>query len=168
MTFVVKTKDDLWNLLQPESPWHPFRRPRPLIRIPELPPQEARAWEQRLDTIRQQCGCTSGALAMAAFALLFAVYSLRDLSSAAGSFGIASFAWQGTLLVAGLIASALMGKFLGLLSASIQFRRTCFDLHQRLHMKTMIVPQSVRSCCQNRPIPYGPPIEFTPRLGKIR
>lgn len=34
MTFVVRTADDLWELLRRESAMHPFRKPRPLLQIP--------------------------------------------------------------------------------------------------------------------------------------
>jgi len=151
MTVVVRTADDLWKLLRPESVLHPFRKPRPLLQIPELPRREACLWEQRLDSLRQQCGCTSGAIAMGLFTILFVTYSALHISPAS-NWELASVAGQAAILVAGLIFSALIGKFVGLLAASLRFRRTCLALHQRLHTKTMIVPQPARSCCSNHPV----------------
>ena len=153
MIFVVRSKDDLWKMLQPESALHPFRKPRPVLQIPELPPQEAWLWEQRLDNLRQQCGCTSGALAMGLFVILFVTYSALNLSPA-GNGELSSLAQEAAILIGGLICSALAGKFAGLLAASLRFRRTCLALHQRLHTKAMILPEPARSCCSNHRSPF--------------
>jgi hypothetical protein len=130
--FVVRRKADLRLLLQSEGILHPFRRPPFLLRIPELPEPEAGAWEQRLEGLRQECGCTSGALALGAFVVLFLVYALHSSLSALDHLQPRVLLLGGAFFVAGLILSALIGKFLGLSMAGIRFRRTCSELHQRL------------------------------------
>ncbi len=147
MAIVVTSKDDLWLLLKREGILHPFRKPQPLIRIPALSKREAEAWERRLENLRQQCGCQSGAFALAAFAVLFVGYSLANDVATASLLQLSDFARQGAILVAGLVVSALLGKFIGLWLASFRFRRTCLELHQRLHTKAMIMPTPIHSCC---------------------
>lgn len=92
---------------------------------------------------------------MGLFTIFFVTYSALKISPAS-DWQLASIVRQAAILVAGLILSALIGKFLGLLSASLRFRRTCIALHQRLHSKAMIVPQPARSCCSNHSVavPY--------------
>ena len=154
MPILVTSKDDLWLLLKREGILHPFRKPQPLIRIPELSKREAEAWEHRLENLRQQCGRQSGAFALAAFAILFVAYSLANDVATAGQLQLSDFARQGAILVAGLAVSALLGSLIALCFASFRFRRTCFELHQRLHTRAMIMPTSIHSCCagsQGRP-----------------
>lgn len=128
---MILTKADLGLLLRPESVWHPFRKPRFRIRIPELPESESLAWEGRLENLRQQCGCTAGAIGLGAFVLLSVAYSLHD-NSPVDTLGLEAFVLRGAFLAAGLISSALIGKLLGLSVAQVRFRRACFELHKRL------------------------------------
>jgi len=48
-----------------------FRKPRLLKHTPRMAEPEARTWQRRLGNLRQQCGCSAGALALGGFALAF-------------------------------------------------------------------------------------------------
>jgi hypothetical protein len=150
MVLVVKNADDIRELLRTEGMLHPFRKPRALIRIPELAPVEARAWEQRLENLRQQCGCTAGALAMGCFVIAFVVYSAWHSSTTPSPLTPAVLASQGAMLVIGLVLSALLGKFAGLLSASWRFRRACLELLERPKRNSRLALRPGHHCCGNR------------------
>lgn len=132
MSFVVREKDDLQQLLRPEGLMHPFRKPRLLIRTPCMAEPEARAWEWRLENLRQQCGCSAGALALGGFALAFLTVSLHNSSPAIGKLALRESLLDGVIFIGGLILSALIGKFIGLSVAMVRYRRTCLELQDRL------------------------------------
>jgi len=132
MLFVVRTEADLRLPLRVEGILHPFRKPPLLIRIPALSEPEARAWERRLENLRQQCGYTAGALATGAFVVLFVVCSLHKQLDGTRQSPAGNIGTPRRFFVAGLILSALIGKFLGLSMARIRFRRTCVDMHKRV------------------------------------
>jgi len=150
MAFVIKTGDDIRELMRPEGPFHPFRKPRAFIRMPGLSPAEALAWEQRLENLRQRCGCTSGAVAMGLFAVLFTLHAVFDSPLATSSPSLSDLWLRGGVFAVGLILSALAGKFLGLLSASLQFRRACHDLLYRPSAIWAVMPNRSRPCCSGR------------------
>jgi hypothetical protein len=110
---------------------HPFRKPQVLIRMPQMADPEARSWESRLESLRQQCGCSAGALALCGFVFFFLVGSAHNNLLATGHLELREFWVVGVVFLSGLILSALGGKFLGLSLARIRYRRTCFDLLER-------------------------------------
>jgi len=132
MPFVVRTEADLQKLLQPEQLLHPFRKPQALIRVPGLLQSEAADWEKRLESFRQQCGCTAGAVAIGAFAVASVAYALRTGSIATDNLPSNSILLRAGVFVAGLVLSAVFGKLLGLSVAFLGYRRTCFQLMKRL------------------------------------
>ena len=132
MSFVARTKDDLHSLLRPEGIMHPFRKPQVLICMPQMAASEAKAWESRLESLRQQCGCSAGALAFCGFVFSFLIVSAHNNLLATGHPPLREFFAVGVVFLSGLILSALAGKFLGLTVARVRYRRTCFDLQERL------------------------------------
>lgn len=133
---VIRSEQDLLPLVGAPAARTPWRRPRLLIRVAPMEEGEARAWEARLEGLRQQCGCTAGAVAMCAFVLccvLFAAYS----EPAAGAHPtVGELAFKGGLFIAGLILSAVGGKGLGLSMSRRRHRQTCLMLQQRLRELT--------------------------------
>lgn len=129
---VVRSKSDLRLLPRRESILHPFRKPPLAIRVPELPLPEAQAWEQRLENLREQCGCTAGAIALLAFVVGFVVYVLHRNLTMPENLSPGSL-WLGAVVfVAGVVLSALGGKFAGLWVADVRFRRIYRELQWRL------------------------------------
>jgi hypothetical protein len=132
MPFVVHTEADLLIFMRPHGLRHPFRKPPVEFRIANLPQSESRAWEGRFDTLRQQCGCASGAIALGAFTLGVVAYAFHRSIKAPGAPTPRELFLNGVLFLVGLILSALLGKLLGLSLATIRFRRACFELRMRL------------------------------------
>lgn len=133
MSFVVRTKDDLQQLMEPEGSMHSFRKPRLLIHVPQMADSEARAWEWRLEGMRQDCGCSAGAMGLCVFAVIFVAYALHN-SSPSATLPPGAFLLDGVIFVAGLILSAVAGKLIGLWMAAGRFRRTCLQLQERLRI----------------------------------
>jgi hypothetical protein len=129
--FTVQVADDLRRLPPAGALLHPFRMPRVRVRLAQLDDSEARAWESRLETLRQDCGCSAGAAGLCAFTLLAVALALRNTSPAPGDLRPGGFLVQGGALAAGLVLSALLGKLAGLALASLRFRRACARLERR-------------------------------------
>jgi hypothetical protein len=150
MVFVIKTKDEIQQLLRAEGLLHPLRRPRVLIRMPGISHEEAQAWEQRLEELRQQCGCTSGAISLGLFVVLFTLHAVLDSPLATAGPCLSDLCLQAGIFAFGLILSALAGKFMGLLSSSLQFRRACHELMHRPSAIRVLMPNFPSSCCGGR------------------
>ena len=129
---VVRSEADLGRVLQRKELLHPFRKPRVFLRNSGLSELETRAWEQQLENLRQECGCTEGALALVAFMVLYGLYVLKAglLGPDVHRPGAAGLAVG--FLVGGLILSPLVGKLVGLALAEARYRRTCGKLGERL------------------------------------
>jgi hypothetical protein len=134
MSFVVRTKDDLQTLLRSDNFLKSIRKPQLLIRIPNMAVSESKSWEWRLESLRQECGCSSGALGVFGFAFFVVSYLLYTNSPAVRDLRTGVLALYGGVFVAGLALSAVIGKFIGLRISAIRFRQTCFKLHERLRM----------------------------------
>jgi hypothetical protein len=132
LPFFVCTAEDLQRLIAYKQRFHPFRKPRVLLRVRGMGQAEACSWETKLEDIRQLCGCTSGAFAIVAFAIASVAYAVISGSLIGGNSRPGAILIQSGVFVIGLILSALVGKLLGLLRARMLYLRTCFDLMQRL------------------------------------
>ena len=73
-----------------------------------------------------------GALAFCGFVFSFLIVSAHNNLLATGHPPLREFFAVGVVFLSGLILSALAGKFLGLTVARVRYRRTCFDLQERL------------------------------------
>ena len=129
---MIRSEQDLLELLQRESILHPFRKPQALILVPQMDHSEAAAWENRLEHLRQQCGCTAGAIGLAVFAIASVAYILRTSSLSNSDFNADNLVLPSAIFLGGLIMSAALGKLLALSVAIIRYRRTCFELKRRL------------------------------------
>jgi hypothetical protein len=131
---LIRTEADLLALMRPQSLLHPFRKPPVLLAIPQVPADENAAWADRLEYLRQECGCTAAVIGLGVFTLAsFACVLAAALQTNPGiepDYQVILFnaAW----LVAGVILSALFGKLVGLTLAALRFRRTCRALLARL------------------------------------
>ena len=132
MSYVVRTTTDIEPLLTPESIVHPFRKPRLSLQIPQMALSEVTAWESCFEALRQQCGCSAGAIALGVFVLCFAAFSVRNSSPASGQMSVRALVLYAALFVVGTTMSALLGKFVGLTVTLIRYRRACFELQKRL------------------------------------
>jgi hypothetical protein len=97
-------------------------------------------WQNRLESLRQECGCRASAIALGCFALAGVVYvtvtALRPNIVTEPDYQVLGL--NGAVFFAGLVFSALFGKFMGLTRANILFRRTCRALVARLATPTTI------------------------------
>ena len=135
MPLLIRTEADLLALIRWQSLLHPFRKPPALLlNIPQLPADENAVWSQRLEYLRQQCGCTAAAICLGVFTLASFVYVLAAALQTKP--GIEpdrqAMLFNGALFFAGLILSALLGKLVGLTFAALRFRQTCRALQTRL------------------------------------
>lgn len=123
--------------MRPESLVHPFRKPPFRIGIPQLSVRENAAWENRLQELSSQCGCTAGTVGLTLFVLASLAYLLWIASRATADVPLhaGSSTALGGLFLAGLIGSALLGKLIGLTFAMLRFRQTCRRL--LVHLGTM-------------------------------
>lgn len=128
-SIVIKTESDARNLLRLQQ-LYSLNRPRVLIRIEGLPQQEARVWEDKLDTIRQMCGCRSGAAAVVIFILAAVGYGLLAEPHTLISHG--NVALDTGAFAAGLVLSGIIGKLIGLSAASTKYRYICRQLIERV------------------------------------
>ena len=131
---VIRTEADLLALMRPEGLRHPFRKPPILLDFPEMRTDESAAWADRLEDIRLECGCRAAVIGLGAFTLAsFAYVLVAALQTDAGiEPDYPRMLFNGSLLVAGLILSALFGKFVGLTLAAQRFNRTCREFLNRL------------------------------------
>jgi hypothetical protein len=134
MPLLIRTEADLLALIRPQSLLHPFRKPPALLGIPQLSADENAAWCQRLEYLRQQCGCTAAAIGLGIFTLTGFVYVLTAaLQTNPGTEpDHQAILLNGAVFFAGLILSVLLGKLVGLTFAALRFRRTCRALQTRL------------------------------------
>lgn len=140
MVVIVRGQDDLVRLLQRESVLHPFRKPRVQIRVIGLSGPDAAAWEARLEHMRQQCGCTAGAIAMALFAVGFVAYALGADAATPASLWPQVMV-QCVLLTGGLIGSALLGKMFGLYLERLRYESACLALRRQLSLVSQSAPR---------------------------
>jgi hypothetical protein len=134
MSFVVRTRDDLRYLLKPEGLMHPFRKPRAVIHVSGMSAPEAGDWESRLERFRQECGCSAGTFALCGFIVLFIAYAVLSEPDSTGDVQRGALLLKGAIFFTGLILSALIGKFISLCVATLRFRRTCYQLEERLRI----------------------------------
>ncbi len=131
---VIRTEADLLALMRPESLRHPFRKPPVLLAFPEMPTDEAAAWAYRLEDLRMECGCRAAVMGLGVFTLVSLAYVL--IAALRTGVGIEPdyprILLNGSLLVAGMVLSALFGKFVGLALAALRFDQTCRELLNRL------------------------------------
>jgi hypothetical protein len=121
-------------LMRPPSLLHPFRRSPVLLDIPQLAAEENALWGHRLEDIRRQCGCRAAVAGLGIFTTAGVAYVLIAAlqPNPGGEPDYPAILLDGGLFFAGLIGSALLGKFAGLTLAALRFRRTCHALRQRL------------------------------------
>lgn len=133
---VIRTEADLSALMRPESLRHPFRKPPMLLAFPEMGTDENAAWAYRLEDIRLECGCRAAVVGLGVFTLASFAYVLVAALQTDGGIepDYPRILFNGSLLVAGLILSALFGKFIGLTLAALRFDRTCRELLNRLEI----------------------------------
>lgn len=98
--------------------------------LSSLPPDEEIAWKRRLELLRRDCGCHVGGIVMLSFTAAWVVYSF--LSPPHGR------SWQHWieigLLV--LVASAVIGKLIGIALARVRFNLTIRGLRRRAGILT--------------------------------
>jgi hypothetical protein len=132
--FVVSSGDDFDRLTRAGSSWATLDEiPRLLIRLPGLSSSEARVWEEKLETLRQSCGCAAAAQGMAVFSLACAVTGGLGAFPAIDRFGAGGLAAAGLAFAAGLALSAVVARGVSLYVARLRYRRMCFRLIGRLH-----------------------------------
>ena len=131
---LIRTETDLLALMRPQSLLHPFRKPPALFDIPQLAADENAAWGHRLEYFRQQCGCAATVIGLGVFTLASLAYVLP--AALQTNPGIEpeyqAILFNGALLVAGVVLSALTGKLIGLTLSALRFRQTCRALQARL------------------------------------
>jgi hypothetical protein len=132
LPYVVRTPADLRMLLRPRAILRPFHKPAVLVRIPELSPADAQAWERRLEPLTQECGCNHGAFAMGAFLLLSVVAAFFANSPDDVRLPLGTYLLWGGCFLAGLILSTLGGKLFGQILAALRLRRACRELEAQL------------------------------------
>ncbi|PYL09041.1 MAG: hypothetical protein DME33_05620 [Verrucomicrobia bacterium] len=132
MSFIVRTNDDLQQFMRSEGTQRRFRKLRLVIQVPQMTDPEARSWESRLERLRQECGCSTGALGLCLFTLISVKYALYNSSACATVPKLGTLLLNGVTFVTGLILSAVAGKFIGLWIAASRFQRICLELQQRL------------------------------------
>jgi hypothetical protein len=124
---LIRSEADVLELTGACSLRHPFRRPPALLDIPQLLAEENAAWGQRLEYFRQQCGCMAAMAGLGAFTLSSLAYVVAvALQSNPGAEPDYQAVWfNSTLLVVGVVLSAVLGKLIGLTFAALRFRATC-------------------------------------------
>lgn len=134
MPLIIRTEADLLALTRPHSLLHPFRRPAAQIDFPQLAGEENVAWGQRLEYLRQQCGCRASVMGLGAFTAASFVYVLVAAlrTNPGGEPDYHAMLFDGALVFGGLILSALIGKFVGLSVAALRFRRACRAILARI------------------------------------
>jgi hypothetical protein len=131
---VVATPADLLALAKAESLLHPFRKPPLRLRFASMAADETAAWQARLDHYAGQCGCAEATVGIAAY-ILASVICMVTLASRGGhslAFQVGPFLAYACVFCAGLVASALVGKLIGLAIAARGFERACRALASRL------------------------------------
>jgi hypothetical protein len=126
---IVRGSSELQQVLRAGAP---LRRPQLRIAVPHMAAREARSWESRLDTLREDCGCRAGAFALAGFVFCFLVAAVLDDAAIADGHAAVSLAVYGGGFVGGVVLSALAGKLIGLWLATVRFRRVCRQLQEHL------------------------------------
>jgi hypothetical protein len=130
----VRAGGDLRRLPRRARGLSPFGLPRVRVRVAEMEEGEARAWEARLEALRAGCGCAEGALALGAFLLAAVAAAVAAEppvpASPAAARGV--LLAGGALFLAGLAASALLGKLAGRARAALRFHRACDALERRV------------------------------------
>jgi ABC-type branched-subunit amino acid transport system permease subunit len=102
--------------------------------------------------LREQCGCTAGAVALGAFVVAFLAYALLVNPTAFSSPRPSVVLLQSALLVLGLVVSALLGKLTGLWFARRRYHNVCFELQARLRSLAQQQPEPgiAVQCCGTR------------------
>lgn len=100
------------------------------VYLESLPVHEAVVVKQRLDDLRRDCGCHVGSIVMLSVTTSWIVHTL--LVPAAGR------SWQRTIAIGlvVLIASALIGKLIGLGLARVRLHLEVRRLHLRFYGNT--------------------------------
>lgn len=132
---LIRTQLDVVALMREQSLQHPFRRPAALLELPQLSPAESAAWGGRLEYWRGQCGCTAAMIGLGAFTVTGLVYVFfAAFQAVPGTIepDYPAILVNGSLFLAGLILSAMAGKFAGLAVAALRYRQTCRALQLRL------------------------------------
>jgi hypothetical protein len=134
MMIIVRTEADLQALMRPQSVIHPFRKPEFRLALMHLRTDENAAWQDRLESFRTRCGCTAGAIGLLLYVLSSVIYLVGILSGRlpGAALNRESTAWMSVLFFVGLVASALIGKLLGLSFAAFRFHQTCRTLRVRI------------------------------------
>lgn len=91
-----------------------------------LPLHQASAWKRRLDDLRTDCGCRTGAVVMLSCTGAWLIYSV--LSPVAGR------TWQRAIVhgLAVLLASGIAGKLIGLALARVRLHLTVRRLRSNM------------------------------------
>lgn len=121
-------------LLRPQAILHPFYKPKVLVRIPGLSPDDNLAWERRIEPLAQECGCNTGAAALGLFLLLAAVAAILSKTPDDVRFPLVTYLVWGGCFVTGLVLSALGGKLIGQIIAALRLRRACRELEAQLNL----------------------------------
>lgn len=129
-SIVIKTKSDATKLLQLQRRLHVASRPQVLIRVEGLRDQEAREWEDKLDSLREECGCRSGAIAVVIF--IFAAVSYGLFAAPYTPIQRGGVILDTVVFLVGLSLSAIIGKSIGLFAASKKYRYICAELVERV------------------------------------
>jgi hypothetical protein len=129
---VIQREQELLPLVYSGGSRKAFRKTRLVIRVPRMEEVEARAWESRLESLRQQCGCSTGAVAMCVFVIFYVLYATYNAPAADSNPALGELAVRGGIFFAGLVLSAVGGKTFGLYMGMRRHRRTCLILQQRL------------------------------------
>lgn len=125
---VIQTAADLEKLLGSSGGLTNRNRPRVLIRTSVVPAEQALRWEARLESLRSECGCRTGRVAVLVFSLILLLFALADQSAPA----------PGALLlrtlggIAAVIIVGILGKLLGLYRARRRYDRLCHELIARV------------------------------------
>ena len=142
VTYTVRSESDLIGLRQTLSLSKFGRRQQITLLLPGLESAKRSQYEQSLNRLLRECGCSWGA----AFALVSVgtVLVLRLVHSPSVSFSY--FLISLLFALALMVPAAGIGKILGLLRARCRFKRTCLELQNSIAAGR---PQSLAAEAQN-------------------
>jgi hypothetical protein len=134
MPRAVCSEVELVELSHAGSLFHPFRKPAVRLELPTLSARENAVWQDRLEALRQECGCRAAVAALAVFVLAGIAWVLVAAlqPNRGGETDYSAIGIYSAASLAGLVLCTLLGKFAGLAQAHGRYRRTCRALLQRL------------------------------------
>ena len=129
LTHTIHTESDLITVRQKLS-LREFGRHRQItLLLPQLEPTSRSNYEQSLNRLLRECGCSWGAAF--AFVTLGAVVAIRVVNSPGVS--VSYIVGSVLLAMALMVPAAGLGKLLGILHARRRFGRTCLELQNAIH-----------------------------------